>query len=276
MIINTPIEGDREHLIQSLVSRLKLDSGAADERSLTSDDVELGGVVLVPELTRSPTVRGEDLAELMRSVEALLGLARRLLDVSDRAAMSARTRRELEIACDSLTPQLLSTDPNVSAVAALFGQIVAVLADRQRSDEFPEASAILLDASELGTEDPLLDGERAQAVVQGVFDHAVETLGAVGPASPDVVEEVISRVRHGASAGRSGAMDDVERRVQRFVEGLPGLVVNGAWVSASAVATTAVHLAAADPRLTAGTGLLAVVLRFVLAVYTRRVGPPQP
>lgn len=269
MIIIPPYERAGPSVVDALLQHLRQrDERQTDDMAEASEALSAVEIA-VPSLVRAAAVSGDDLAELLRAVEALLGNADRILNANGQS-LTETARRELEIACDSLAPQLLSTSPNVGAVAALFGQIVSVLSGLQAPDLTPEATDILAEASRLGSEDPEVDGEHARAVVQRVFDHATEVVATQDPTSSGVVADVVNRVRQGAIAGWPNALDDVERRAQALVQGLPGVVANGVWLSAAAIASTGVQLAATDPRLTAGTGLVAVVLRFVLAAYSRR------
>lgn len=267
--IAAQLEGavDSSELVDHLVLELhRWRQGAPKAAQQALPAVQAGPRLVVPDLVRVAEAGEADLPELLSAVEALLGIARRVLDETSPQAWSHWV--DLDSAHNSLSPQLRAPRPNIQATTALFGEIVSLLGQHDPPAS-PKAETILNEAGLLGSDpDPVTDAEHARVVVQELLDHAVDHIADTG--SPSVISEVVERTRQGAKAGRAAAMEDLERRVQGFVAGLPGAIINGAWFSASAVAATTVQLAASDPRLAASGGLVVIILRFVLSAYRRR------
>jgi hypothetical protein len=227
---------------------------------------EAGESVAAPQMVRAIDTADADMPALIAATEALLTEALHVLDTTTPETFPAWI--DLDVVCQSLTPQLRAPRPNIRAMTALFGEGVGLLSGVERYASAP-SEALLDEAAKLGSEaDPEADASHAQAVVQELLDDAVDRLAADDPTS--IIEEVMARARQGARDGRAAALDDIEVRVRQLVEGIPGVVVNGAWLSASAIGTYAVQILAADARASAGAALTMIVLRFVLAAYRRR------
>jgi hypothetical protein len=255
------LDPDRRNAIDILLEDIAAWNAGPTEPTAPSvaPGTEVTEHLVVPELVRLTVATGPDRDELVLLGEELLAQARAYL-AAESQDLTTEERLLLRIACSSLEPQLASPKPNLDAYSPLFVEIVGWLAKTQ--DHQPFAAAVLEEATGLGVPDPVEAGGHAEAIVQQVLDEAT--------GGPGLLEEAKASMKRGAEAGRAGAMADVERRVEAFVAGLPRLVVNGAWISASAVAAEVVHVVAADARLAAGTGLVSVILRFVLTAYRRR------